>query len=92
MTLDFSFASETKAIELFVGAYIPEYRLNHQHPATLFQHPALTIYSVLHPVGITWCSFVYQNKRDLPPRAFVVIRRTGIPHTIMLFIIVAALH
>ena len=84
LTLHLLFASQAEAVQPFVAADIAEHGFHYRHPVTVDFFAFLAIHSVLHPVGIRRASPQLQGVRDLSSFAFVVIRRTGVLHALML--------
>ena len=62
LTLHLLFAPQAEAIQTFVAADVAEYGLNHRHAMTVNRFALLAIDSVLHPVGVIWCTFVFNGE------------------------------
>lgn len=91
LTLHLLFAPQAEAIQTFIAANVAEHGLNYRHAMTVNRFALLAIDSVLHPVGVIWCAFVFNGEGDLSAGAVAVVRRSGILHTFVLLRTVATL-
>lgn len=83
LALNFLLASQAKAVQPFVDAYIVKYRLNHRHALAIDVSPLIAVYAMFHPVRIVRRSLVPQDERGDSTMPSVVVGGFGILHALL---------
>ena len=72
--LDFFFASEAEAVELFVVGEVAENGFDHGHAVAVDLFAFLAVDAMLHPVGVIgFTVFLFDDERDLSSVAFAMV-------------------